>query len=134
MKGPTAWLVTSLAGHIIAAHQALCDQSRSQACLLEMVENEEQAATSAAVLLAACNDAKAFMRAEAPDQDKSQKADFLRMRKAWHQRGGSGEGDPVKVRRLSDASWLTSPEFQESLSNRELEQRSNTEQRFNEKL
>ena len=53
-----------LAGHFLAAHQALMDQSWVQARYLEVIEPEEQNATSAAILLEARKHAKTSLKAE----------------------------------------------------------------------
>ena len=53
-----------LAGHFLAAHQALMDQSWVQAKYLEVIEPEEQNATSAAILLEARKHAKTSLKAE----------------------------------------------------------------------
>ena len=56
-----------LAGHFLAAHQALMDQSWVQAKYLEVIEPEEQNATSAAILLEARKHAKTTLKAESFD-------------------------------------------------------------------
>ena len=65
--GDIAKLGDMLAGHFLAGHQALVDQSWSQAKYLEVAIPEDQTATSAAILLEARRHAKASLKVETPD-------------------------------------------------------------------
>ena len=66
-SGSVATTGDLLAGHFLAAHQALIDQSWSQARYLEVADQDEQNATPAAILLEARKHAKASFKVETPD-------------------------------------------------------------------
>ena len=74
------------AGHFLAAHQALMDQGWSQARYLEVADQEEQSATSAAILLEARKHAKASFKVETPDVWFPQKG----WQRGWNQGGKGG--------------------------------------------
>eukprot|EP00913_Durusdinium_trenchii_P030961 g28999.t1 len=61
-SGSVATTGDLLAGHFLAAHQALIDQSWSQARYLEVADQDEQNATPAAILLEARKHAKASFK------------------------------------------------------------------------
>ena len=65
--GSIARAADLLAAHFIAGHQALVDNSWSQAKYLEVANQDEQSATSAAILLEARKHAKTSLKVETPD-------------------------------------------------------------------
>ena len=65
--GHIARAADALAGHFLACHQSLHDGSWSQARFLEVVDDADQAATSASILLETRRHAKATMKVEAPE-------------------------------------------------------------------
>lgn len=83
--GEIARSADMLSGHFLAAHQALVDQSWSQAKYLEVAMPEEQSATTPAILLEARKHAKATFKAEAPDAWVPSKG----WQRSWF---GGGEG------------------------------------------
>ena len=94
-SGNIARTADLLSGHFLAAHQALLDQSWSQAKYLEVAQGEEANATSAAVLLEARKHAKASFKVETPDAWYPQKG----WHKGWsnsYKGGGSWQGEKSK--------------------------------------
>ena len=85
-----------LAGHFLAAHQALMDASWSQAKYLEVHEGEEQHATSAAILLEARKHAKTSLKAETPEAWMPsrgwQRSWYPASKGPWQQDKGKGRG------------------------------------------
>ena len=82
--GHIARAADALAGHFLACHQSLHDGSWSQARFLEVVDEADQAATSASILLETRRHAKATMKVEAPE------AWFPWKGRPWQ--GGEGKG------------------------------------------
>lgn len=65
--GNIALAADQLAGHFLAGHQALMDASWSQARYLEVADQGDQSATSAAILLETRKRAKASLKVESMD-------------------------------------------------------------------
>ena len=128
--GSIARAADLLAAHFIAAHQALVDNSWSQAKYLEVATQDDPAATSAAILLEARKHAKASLKVETPDawvphkgwgkswqgggkwqaekgKGKTKKGGKQKDKGSWGDREGKGKGQGREGREVRSAREAT---------------------------